>query len=383
MAAVEVFTNQASTTVSSGGTAAPVSGTVETWTVASSASFPAASNSATPPTQFHVADEALISEIIAVTNVSGATWTVTRGAEGTTPVAHTSGFTIQQVVTAGFLGAVAALDTTASDIQPSPGTQAAGSAGLAADAKHVHGQPPVFAPTGLTGAVAASRYAGATASGHPTSGTYAAGDYTVDQTGSFWICTTGGSPGTWVQVIAGSVASGGDASLLIAPSGALAETFTRMMATSASGALTSGTVYVTAIPLTKGTSVGHITIVTGSATGVTHGWYVLLDSGYVVRAVSADNTTAWGSPGPVTLAMASPYTAPSAGPYYIGMCQVASSPSSVSFPANFATNTLQTSTSPVLYGSSSGGQTTPPSTGTTLATPNTSGVIPFYGYVTA
>lgn len=38
--AVEKFTNQASTTVSSGGTTAPASGTTETWTVASSASFP-------------------------------------------------------------------------------------------------------------------------------------------------------------------------------------------------------------------------------------------------------------------------------------------------------------------------------------------------------
>ena len=48
------------------------------------------------------------SEIIAVTNVSGTTWTVTRGAEGTTPVAHTTGFTIRQVVTSGWLSTVPA-----------------------------------------------------------------------------------------------------------------------------------------------------------------------------------------------------------------------------------------------------------------------------------
>src|SRR5215831_10269488 len=53
----------------------------------------------------------------------------------------------------------AALDSTATDIQPSPGTRAAGAAGKPADAGHVHGQPPVIAPTGLTGATAASRYA--------------------------------------------------------------------------------------------------------------------------------------------------------------------------------------------------------------------------------
>lgn len=109
---LEVFANQAATTVVSGGTGAPVSGTIETWTVASSVSFPAASSTATPPTQFHVADTATgyITEIIAVTNVSGTTWTVTRGAEGTTPVAHVSGFTIQQVLTEGGLQQLSRVD---------------------------------------------------------------------------------------------------------------------------------------------------------------------------------------------------------------------------------------------------------------------------------
>ena len=99
--AVEIFSNVPTTTVSSGGTTAPASGTQETWTVASSTGFPAASSSATPPTQFHVADVALNSEMISVINVSGTTWTVIRGDEGTTPVAHGAGFTIYQVVSAG------------------------------------------------------------------------------------------------------------------------------------------------------------------------------------------------------------------------------------------------------------------------------------------
>jgi len=103
--AVEIYANQPSTTVSSGGTDAPVSGTQETWTVAASSTFPAASSTVSPATQFHVADTAYsyTSEIVAVTNVSGSTWTVTRGAESTTPVAHASGFTVTQVVTAGAL----------------------------------------------------------------------------------------------------------------------------------------------------------------------------------------------------------------------------------------------------------------------------------------
>ena len=98
--ATETFANLPSTTVSSGGTDAPSGGTSQSWTVASSASFPAA---VTGVTQFHISDPAQPSEIITVTNISGTTWTVTRGAEGTTPVAHTAGFTVKQVVTAGFL----------------------------------------------------------------------------------------------------------------------------------------------------------------------------------------------------------------------------------------------------------------------------------------
>ena len=115
MTAVEIYANQPSTTVVSGGADAPSSGTVETWTVASSATFPAASSTASPPTQFHIGDTAFgyTSEIIAVTNVSGTTWTVTRGAENTIPVAHIAGFAITTVVTAGALGALAPLASPA------------------------------------------------------------------------------------------------------------------------------------------------------------------------------------------------------------------------------------------------------------------------------
>lgn len=97
---LEVFANNPSTTVSAGGTTAPAGGTTETWTVASSASFPAVEVGAQ---QFHVADPALPSEIITVQNVTGSTWTVVRGAEASAPVVHATGFTVVQVVTAGAL----------------------------------------------------------------------------------------------------------------------------------------------------------------------------------------------------------------------------------------------------------------------------------------
>jgi len=50
------------------------------------------------------------------------------------------------------------------------------------------------------GLTSASRWMGATTSGAPQSGEYKKGDFVVDQTGSFWICTSDGSQGTWLQI---------------------------------------------------------------------------------------------------------------------------------------------------------------------------------------
>ena len=112
----EIYANQPSTTVSSGGTDAPASGTQEMWTVASSSSFPAASVPAAARRLSFMSRtlrRGYTAELIAVTNVSGTTWTVTRGAESTTPVEHVAGFTITAIVTAGALGALAVNPMTA------------------------------------------------------------------------------------------------------------------------------------------------------------------------------------------------------------------------------------------------------------------------------
>lgn len=53
---------------------------------------------------------------------------------------------------------------------------------------------------GLSGAAQATRYAGATASGAPTTGTFAVGDYVISQAGSVFICTAAGTPGTWAHI---------------------------------------------------------------------------------------------------------------------------------------------------------------------------------------
>ena len=52
-------------------------------------------------------------------------------------------------------------------------------------------------PRKMTGALAAARFVGGTVQGAPTTGSFLAGDFVVDQTGNMWICYQAGSPGAW------------------------------------------------------------------------------------------------------------------------------------------------------------------------------------------
>src|SRR5215831_2036681 len=282
---VEIYSNLPQTTVSSGGTTAPAAGSVESWTVASSGSFPAASASGSPPTHFHVSDPAAPSELADVTDVSGTTWTVTRGAEGTTPVVHTAGFTVKQAVTAGGLG----------------------QAGL------------------LT---------------------------------SSWT----------------------------APAAALAETFPRIVASAGSAqAPTSGTLSVVAIGLPQYMTLSAITMSTkGTAkAGGTHGWYVLLDSGRVVRMVTADQTdaaTVWGTTNTAYTLATNSYTTTYTGLYYLGIMVAATTMPTI-LSAGAAASTGIVSAAPILAGTSSTGQTTPPALGATMGALTAVVNLTFYGYV--
>lgn len=77
-----------------------INNSVTTLTVTSAAAFPAA---VTGTSQFRVI---VGTEIMIVTNVSGTTFTVTRGAESTTAASHSSGDAITHVITAGTLQAI-------------------------------------------------------------------------------------------------------------------------------------------------------------------------------------------------------------------------------------------------------------------------------------
>lgn len=98
------FADLASARVSSGGTTTPAAGTSESWTVSTATgTFPTLSAGQV----FDVVDPAVPTELMTVTATASATaWTVTRGAYGTTPLAHLAGFTVRNVVTAAGLGAL-------------------------------------------------------------------------------------------------------------------------------------------------------------------------------------------------------------------------------------------------------------------------------------
>jgi hypothetical protein len=122
-----------------------------------------------------------------VTAVTTDTFTITRAQDGSTAQSITAGYQIAQTVNAGLLLELAALSGATFTGAVSGTTWTGSGENKASD----------FAPTGLTGATTATRYVGGTTSGAPITGTFAVGDWIIDQTATIWVCTTAGSPGTW------------------------------------------------------------------------------------------------------------------------------------------------------------------------------------------
>lgn len=178
--------------------------------------------------------------------------------------------------------------------------------------------------------------------------------------------------------------------LLIAPTGAAGETIPRNIATATSGTMSSGTVYTRAIGLRSGVLVSNVTLFNTGSTEVTqasltHGWYVLCDKNMVVRAVSADQIgaaffTAFNTG--YTLSVAgSAYTTTYTGAYYVGVMVAVSAGSMPGLAVGGNASTGVAQASPVLYGSSSTGQTTPPLAGASLAAVSFLTGFNFYAYV--
>ncbi len=104
----EVWANNAASTLSAAITTTPAAGTVETWSVASTSSFPQIGTAATE--QFHATVGPLSDlspEIVICLAINSATSVnVSRGAEGSTVKTHALGDPFTHTVSAGALGAL-------------------------------------------------------------------------------------------------------------------------------------------------------------------------------------------------------------------------------------------------------------------------------------
>jgi len=269
---------------------------------------------------------------------------------------------------------------------------------------------PILTAGGGTG-TSTSRFVGGVNNAAPASGTFSVGDYAIDQTGALWICTTAGTPGSWTKgnnvfidasatdiqsngvQTAGSTGKAADAghvhpnnahmSMYLAPTGATSETFPRQYSTAYINTPTSGTLYVSAIPLPKGLQINNLSLLIGgtTASGVTHGWYTLLDSSLVVRAISADQSSGNWSSGFSSISLSvsgSSYATTYGGLYYIGFCITAST--MPIFTGWTGALSVPNSVAPILGGSSSTGLSTPPTTGTTMGSLSANAAFRFYGY---
>ena len=175
--------------------------------------------------------------------------------------------------------------------------------------------------------------------------------------------------GTGVSSVSPGFTQYDDLSLLLAPAGATGETFPRTEANAYIASMTSGTLYVSAIPLPASLAINNLAGITGStaAVTVTHGWYVLLDANRVVRAVTADQTSggAWQTTfQQVPLPVSASYSTPGTALYYWGVCIVAvTMPTMPIYPAAVGN---ATGYPPIVCGTSNTAQTTPPALGTTM-----------------
>ena len=169
-----------------------------------------------------------------------------------------------------------------------------------------------------------------------------------------------------------------------APARAVAETFPRRMATDESPNLTSGALTVSAIGLPHDIEISAVTLFTGhvAGSGVSHGWFCVLDHTATIIAASEDQLTAgWPAQTPVTLDMIEPVTTTVGGLYYLGVSITAT------LPPNFASAPAQITSGiaallPLVTGQSSTGMLGMREPGTQMATITAPTGWAIYGIIT-
>lgn len=173
-----------------------------------------------------------------------------------------------------------------------------------------------------------------------------------------------------------------DASALrTAPANALAVTMDRRYITSTVvPALTSGTLRLTAVWLPAGTVVTNLIYLCGTAaTSLTNRWFALFDGSRNLLRATADNTATWNAGSTLSLALSSTYTVTTAGLFYMGICEVATTPTAL---RGIASSTgAGVNLAPILNGDSTASLTNAASTPSTAAAITANGNIPF-AYVT-
>lgn len=171
------------------------------------------------------------------------------------------------------------------------------------------------------------------------------------------------------------------AALRYSPAGALSVTMDRRLITgTVVPALTSGTLRLTAVWLPKGATVTNVTYLCGTAaTALTNRWFSLFDASRVLLRATADNTATWNAGSALTIPLASTYSVPADGLYYVGICEVATTPTALRGVASSTGAGI--AIAPILNGDSSTALTNAASTPATAATITASGNLPF-AYVT-
>ena len=201
---------------------------------------------------------------------------------------------------------------------------------------------------GVPGATAGARFAGGTRSGAPTSGSWKAGDFVIDQAGKVWVYTgsawvaSGGSGGGGVTVdntslpLADAIVATPGNSAQAAPAnhqhprtywnpsdqGLVTWTMDVMVATANSILPAQGTLYLVRVHVPVAATVRNIlAAITNAGSGLRAGqcfaglWSA---SGGARVGVTADQSTGWATTGVKTMALTSTANL-TAGDYYIGL----------------------------------------------------------------
>lgn len=167
------------------------------------------------------------------------------------------------------------------------------------------------------------------------------------------------------------------------PTGAIAQTHTRIVTVSDLAALSTGRLSLVAIYLPAGVTVNSISFLsrTTPAGTPTNQWFALLNnaaSPVLLRQTADDTTTAWAANTVKTLALSSSFVTTYSGLHYVGIMVAAATVPTLT-GVSLVSGVFGALT-PLVYGTSTTGLTTPASFTSPASAPTASTIVP-YAYV--